>query len=456
MSYVSLLKNVPEFLSRPTGIAVIASLGIHAAIALIVPLMPVDSDSSQPSEAPQSVGILELSQADQERLPENPKVSPETFQSSLPTELSLSARPPLLPPNLDIRTNLPPLPSSPQTQPVLPPVRTTINYPTVAANPNISLPQRPPTPKPEPRIESKAPQQQYRFTPDFNAAAQRFTPSRRTFNHSEIQLAVNPIPVDKLPKVNPSPLPADLVNTPPTTTAVSNNATSGTTKDDAAQTPRHQALVDRLQQSRQQPEQLDNQNTAKLQPAFTPEKTQLPAQKVNPEQGAIALLNSHQQLRQQIQQEYPNSQQKPVLRDTITVNQPQMEGTVWGFLVVGTQGEVLDIKFPRELVSTELESKARKYFSANSPQGDRQVSIYPFNLSFQKNGNTAATTVKPLPELRIPNNQQSAPAEAVTAKTTPETNNTSLNSTLESSEKLIQQLRQMREERTNSNLGKSN
>lgn len=454
MSYVSLLKNVPEFLSRPTGIAVIASLGIHAAIALIVPLMPVDSDSSQPSEVPQSVGILELTQADQERLPESPKVSPETFPSSLPTELSLPPRPPLLPPNLDIPTTLPPLPSSPQTQP-LPPVRSTLNYPTVAANPNISLPQRPPTPTPEPRIESEAPQQQYRFTPDFNAAAQRFTPSRRTFNHSEIQLAVKPTPVDGLPEVTPSPLPADLVNTPPTTTAV-NNATSGTTKDDAAQTARQQALVARLQEGRKKPEPVGNQSTAKLQPASTPEKTELPSQKVNPPQGAIARLNSHQQIRQEIQQDYPNSQQKPVIRATIAVNQSQMEGTVWGFLVVGTKGEVLDIKFPRELVSTELQSKAREYFSTKSPPGDQQVSIHPFNLRFQKNGNTAATTtVKPLPELKIPN-EQSAPAEAVTAKTTPETNNTSLNSTLESSEKLIQQLRQVREERTNSNLEESN
>ena len=47
MSYVSVLKSIPEILGQPTGIAAIASLGIHGAIALIVPLMPIDSNHNQ-------------------------------------------------------------------------------------------------------------------------------------------------------------------------------------------------------------------------------------------------------------------------------------------------------------------------------------------------------------------------------------------------------------------------
>ncbi|NJR19781.1 MAG: hypothetical protein HC785_31730 [Calothrix sp. CSU_2_0] len=35
MSYVSFLKNIPEVLTQPTGIAALASLGIHGAIAFI-------------------------------------------------------------------------------------------------------------------------------------------------------------------------------------------------------------------------------------------------------------------------------------------------------------------------------------------------------------------------------------------------------------------------------------
>ena len=454
MSYVSLLKNIPEILSRPTGIAVIASLGIHGAIALIVPLMPVDSNSSQPSEVAKSVGILELSQADQARLPENPKIPPETSLPSLPAEWSLPPRPPLPPPNLDMPRSRPPLPSSAYTQPVLPPMRTTLNYQVVPPpNRNVSSPQRTATPIPAPRVESEVPGEQYRFTSNFNAAAQKFTPSTRTFNHSEIQVAVKPIPVEGLPKLTPSPVPGDLPNTRPTTAAVNN----------AGESRRNQALIARLQESRQQPEQPSHQSTP-LQSESRDTKPETPVEKVNAARGtmdsgtargAIAHLNSHQDIREEIQQDYPNSQQKPVIRDTIAVNQPRLEGRVWGFLVVGTEGQVLDIKFPKGLVSTELQSKAREYFATKSPRGDQQVSIYPFNLSFKKDGNTAATTVKPLPELRVPN-EQSAPAQAVTAKTTPEPNNSSLSSTLESSEKLIQQLRQVREERTNSNLEESN
>ena len=59
MSYVSLLKNIPEIFSQPTGIAAIASLGIHGAIALIVPLMPVNSGQSSKTDSPKAVGLME-------------------------------------------------------------------------------------------------------------------------------------------------------------------------------------------------------------------------------------------------------------------------------------------------------------------------------------------------------------------------------------------------------------
>lgn len=70
MSYVSLFKNIPELLSQPIGIAAIASLGIHGAIAMIVPLMPMDSSKSKDTASSKTVGLLELSQADQSRLPQ--------------------------------------------------------------------------------------------------------------------------------------------------------------------------------------------------------------------------------------------------------------------------------------------------------------------------------------------------------------------------------------------------
>ena len=71
MSYVSLLKNIPDILSQPAGIAAIASVGIHGAIAFILPLMPVDSSkSTKEASSNKPVGLVQLSQADQNRLRE--------------------------------------------------------------------------------------------------------------------------------------------------------------------------------------------------------------------------------------------------------------------------------------------------------------------------------------------------------------------------------------------------
>ncbi|MDP5337125.1 MAG: hypothetical protein NWQ28_00930 [Nodularia sp. (in: cyanobacteria)] len=466
MSYVSLLKNIPEILSQPTGIAAIASLGIHGAIALIVPLMPVDSEQSQVSASPESVGILELSQADQNRLPE----TPSTFPSQVALQPQLPQQPQLLPPNLDVsRSVLPPLPSSTYTQSVLPPINRTPtpNYRISANRSNVSFPQRQPTDA----VASAptAPREEFRFdSSGFNAADQSFTPSTRSFDQSEVRVAGQAVAVERLPKVTasrlpndlpntPSRLPSDLPNTPPTTTV-----TNPTPQTSQSGNNGNQELIARLQQTSQPQDQLAlaNQRIPRMQPESTAKTPELPLKKVNePQQGLIAQLNSYEGLRQKIKQAYPNSQEKPVIRETVAANKPNLEGTVLGFLVVDPEGRVLDIKFQDQSVSPDLQLKAREYFNTRSPKGDQRISSYPFSLRFQNNGKTAATTqeqspaasLKPLPELRI-QNQPSAPAAAMSPKpsTRSEANNNSLSSTLESGEKLIQQLRQVRDKRQDS------
>ncbi|MDB9316247.1 hypothetical protein [Nodularia spumigena] len=467
MSYVSLLKNIPDILSQPTGIAAIASIGIHGAIALIVPLMPVDSEPSQVTASPKSVGILELSQADQNRLPE----TPNTFPSQVSLQPALPQQPQLLPPNLDTqRSLLPPLPPPVYRQSVLPP-NITSNY-SIYPNRTVSLPQGLPIPAPAarrtaiapaivPEPEAIAPRQAIRFDPSgFNAANHRFAPSTRSFNQSEVRVATQALPVDRLPKVTPSNLPSDLPNTPPITTTTNTTARTPRTGNDAAKTNANQELIARLQPTPQAQDKLvlANQSIPKWQPGSAPKTPELPLQKVNEQQGLIAQLNSYEGVRKQIQQAYPNSVEKPVIRETIIAKQPNVEGTVLGVLVVDPQGRVLDIKFQGQSVSTDLQLKAREYFNARSPKGGEQISSYPFSLRFQNNGNTAETnqeqtpaaSLKPLPQLRT--NEQSAPASVVIPQpsTTPEANNNSLSSTLESGQKLIQQLRQVREERKDS------
>ena len=460
MSYVSLLKNIPEILSQPTGIAAIASLGIHGAIALIVPLMPVDPQQSPVSASPKSVGILELSQADQNRLPE----IPSTFPSQLALQPELPQQP--LSPNLEsqMQTTLPPLPLSPTPyrQSALPPVRTTPNYRVSAPNRNVSFPQRPPIDMSAP-ARASAPvrepivprEELFRFdSSGFNAANQRFTPSTRTFNQSEITVAAQPVPVERLPQVTASETPDS------TNTATNSNRQTTQPSNDPAKVAGNETLIARLQEHTQSKNEvaLGNQSVPKLQPA-TPKAPESPVTKVNEQRGVIAQLNSYEVLRRQIQQSYPNSQEKPVIRQTVAASKPNIEGTVLGFLVVDPDGKVLDIKFQDESISSDLKVKAREYFNTKSPKGGQQISSHPFSLRFQYDGTTAATTqekspaasLKPLPELRI-QNQPSAPVEAIIPQpsTISEANNNSLSTTLESGQKLIQQLRQVQEERKES------
>ncbi|MBE9200410.1 MULTISPECIES: hypothetical protein [unclassified Nodularia (in: cyanobacteria)] len=458
MSYVSLLKNIPDILSQPTGIAAIASLGIHGAIALIVPLMPVDPDSSQVSASPTSVGILELSPADQNRLPE----TPNTFPSQLALQPQLPQQPQLLPPNLDTqRTLLPPLPPPVYTQSTLPP-NIAANYRRISPNRNVSFPQRQPTPAGASAAAPIAQRPELRFdTSGFNAGNQRFTASTPNFNQSEVRVATQGVSVERLPKLTASQIPGDLPNPQPTTRAT-NTTPQRTQPGNNTANAGNQELIARLQQTPQAQDELilANQSLPKFQPGTAPKTPDLPLKTVtvNEQQGLIAQLNSYEGLRKQIQQAYPNSQEKPVIRETIAASQPNLQGTVLGFLVVDPEGKVLDIKFQDQSVSQDLQLKAREYFNTRSLKGDQQISSYPFNLRFQNNGNAAdltpgqtpTATVKPLPQLRIQNQpQQSAPATVVIPQpsTTPKADSNSLSSTLESGQKLIQQLRQVREER---------
>ena len=481
MSYVSLLKNIPEILSQPTGIAAIASLGIHGAIALIVPLMPVDSSKSQDSASAKTVGVLQLSQADQSRLPQTPDMPQVGLQPQPSLQAQLPLQPQLTPPNLGAQTTvLPPLP--PSSMPLtLPPI------PTASDNYGISS-------LPKEQSLRMIPRGDLRFdNSGFNATKRKFTPSSPSFNDREIVTASKPLPVDKLPELQSAPIPGNLPNTPspnlgeiPTTpTADNNNLTPQTTQpgNDASKIAQNQPLVAPIGQT---PKVGDNlilgrQSIPQGQQGSIPNIPEL-SSKV-PEQPLIAQVNTYANLRKTVQQQYPNSEEKAVIRETIATNKPSGEGTVWGFLVVDTFGKVLDIKFQDKSVSPQLQLKAREYFNTNSPKADKKISRYPFRLRFQNNSsNTAGTTPeqtpaavtpkplftpgvngnqpailpteasKPLPNLQI-RKDQPTPSPAVTIKPlpTPTANSNQLSPSVESGEKLIQKLREAREQIPSSN-----
>ncbi len=420
MSYVSLLKNIPEILSQPIGIAAIASIGIHGAIAMIVPLMPMDSNKPKDTASSKTVGLLELSQADQSRLPQS---TPQVGLQQLPPIAPLSA------PNFSAQTLLPPVAPAPSSQLVLPPLPASSNNYRVS-----SLPTRQSLrmiPSNNLRFDaSKFDSSKFNNSPKFNTSP-KFSPATSPVNVSESKYeAPQPLAVNRLPELQSQKIPDDILQntqspnlpgTSPITTAQVNTipqmAQSVNNGSRIAQNP----LITSLKQAPRAGDSLTLiRGTASQAPDLSAKGTQL----------AIAQLDSYANLRKEVQQQYPNAEQKPVIRQTLPTKKPNLEGAVLGVLVVDADGKVLDIKFQDKLVSPELKSEAREYFNKQSPKGDKRISSYPFNLSFQNNiSNTTGTTQlsapginnnqltpKPFPELRIRNNQ---PAFSPTAAPRP-------------------------------------
>jgi hypothetical protein len=140
MTYVSFLKNIPEVLTQPTGIAALASLGIHGAIAFLLPLMPVQSSKSakQTSTNPKPVGLTQLTPTEQNRLPQTPAPLSGSLQAQLPPS---PGQIPSLPAPQQLPLNLPNAQQS--GLPAPPPGAVMSNTP---GSTSLSLPPLPQTP----------------------------------------------------------------------------------------------------------------------------------------------------------------------------------------------------------------------------------------------------------------------------------------------------------------------
>ncbi|MBW4562162.1 MAG: hypothetical protein KME32_13605 [Mojavia pulchra JT2-VF2] len=423
MSYVSLLKNLPEILSQPTGIAAIASLGIHGAIALIVPLMPVDSNKSQESASSKTVGVLELSQADQNRLPQIPGTSPAPLQSPVPLESQIPSL------NPDTQTAaLPPLPAPPApSQLVLPAIPKALDNYRIS-----SLPQRQPL-----RI---APRGDFRFDTSGFKAKEKFSSSAPRFSNRDIAIAqTKPLPISKLPVLPEAKIPDGLLNSPSpnlsettaaTTPAITPdvNTTPQNTqlREDASKVAQNEQLVARIRETPQAGDNLliARESIPQGQVGSTSAiPVELPA--IGTEK-ALAQINSYENLRKAVQQQYPNAAEKAVIRESIVTDKPEQEGLVLGRLVVDPDGKVLDIKFETKLVSPALQLKTREYFNTHPLKGDKQIAHHPFSLEFRNNSDNAvgdtqksspvsALTAQPLPN-PVVNSNQPLPVSAFTAK----------------------------------------
>ncbi|MEA5620042.1 hypothetical protein VB711_19645 [Cronbergia sp. UHCC 0137] len=397
MSYVSLLKNIPEALSQPTGIAAIASLGIHGAIALIVPLMPVDSNKPKQVDTSQAVGLIELSQADQSRLPQPPNTNQVALpQPKLPLQSEL---PPL---NLPGQSTLPLLQPPSPSQQILPPLPPSANQYTLSY-----LPRR--------QSIEKYTRENFRAEISDFKAKSSFSPANSPFidaPRASIQ-ETPPLDINKLPQVqadnqiigeplqNPSP---EVIDVTPTTTQRFSDGQQTQINDNTipiAQNPQSLPLTEQPLVTQERLALALAKKSVSSPKAAT---EQLPTDNQSPTKSTeqlLAHLNSYSSLRKDIQQEYPNAQEQGVIREIVSTEKAGLEGNVLGRLVVDADGKVLEIKFQDRSISPELQAKAREFFNANPPKGIKQATTsYPFHLQFKHSSRSSSNSSNSASELK--------------------------------------------------------
>ncbi len=392
MSYVSILKNIPEFLSQPAGIAAIASVGIHGAIAFILPLMPVDSTKSNQTTSPASVGIMELSQAEQNRLPQNK--SPQI--SALP-QIPLQPTVPL--PNFgSLPTPLPQLPPNPDsTKVILPPL------PRASANPSISSLPVLPQPSFNSSFNAKASSSgsYRRFNQKINLGQPAPLVSRRSAPRRQTSS-----PVANIPSIQAEPIPPELTRVPPPPPlppmtdpglGIGNSVAIGNRvpvnlprvvnpKDFVAPTSRNIPKPgDKLTFAGQSLQQWGNQSSGNR-------RIELPNQQ--PSNGNIitapqntSTLTLAKQF-EEVRGRYSNLETKEPISDVVRSKKGQ-EGKTEGTLVIDADGKADYLKFVDRSVSSDLKKATRdyfrNYFKENPIRKNGKAKVYAFTLDFKPN-----------------------------------------------------------------------
>jgi hypothetical protein len=448
MPYFSLLKNIPGIFTQPTGIAAIASVGIHGAIAMIVPLVPVDSSASQETEAPRTVGLVTINPSDLNQQQPNPDPSQQAALQQ--SQIALQE------PELPLKQQIPPSNSS-DTSVTLPPLQTP---PPV---------QQPPSPSVSQSSSgfaiSSLPRSQ--ALPRFNRnnfRADRFSPAipPRFTAQADGIAETPPININKInresqknPDLDPTPIKqpssglfdpettqpvaASLGNSQQTSPLSNNNLTANSLplSSTTGANVEHKSLLASAGS-------LSAENLGKQTEPLSDVTKKTETQSQITKQPLVA-LNLYKTHREKIQKEYPNIQEKAPIRETIPTDNLVKEASVSGDLIVNPDGKVVDIKFEDELVSSELQSKVREFFNAKL-KDVKKLSWYPFELRFRNNPAGVATEGS---SSTTSSSDQVTPQSPQTPKSkgpnTPLSFNNSKSSLVstETAQKLIKQLQQI-------------
>jgi hypothetical protein len=385
MPYFSLLKNIPGIFTQPTGIAAIASLGIHGAIAMIVPLVPVDSSASQETEAPKTVGLVAINPSDLNQ--QQPNSDPSQQAALQQSQIALQE------PELPLKQQIPSSNSS-DTSVTLPPLQ---------------------TPPPEQRPPSSSISQS---SSGFTISSLPRSQALPRFNRNSFRADIGPIASKDISSpVIPPKLIAQESGIPETPPINFNKINRESQKDpDLDKTPIKQPSPGLFDPGTAQPTAISlggsqqkspfsnnfTFNSPPLTPTAGPENfgsqsahnlgnqtnqvsdvTRKPETQSQTTKEQLVALNSYNTLREKVQKKYPNIQEQAVIRETIPTDKTVKEASVLGQLIVNPDGKVVDIKFEDELLSTEIRSKVRDFFNVNPPKGVKQLSCYPFQLRFR-------------------------------------------------------------------------
>ncbi|MCV3214763.1 hypothetical protein OGM63_14760 [Plectonema radiosum NIES-515] len=424
MSYVSLLKNIPDILSQPAGIAAIASVGIHGAIAFILPLMPVDSvKSTKQVSSNKPVGLVQLSQADQNRLPQIPGTSQVALKPQVPLP-NFATQPTQL-------AALPPTLSS-SSQMILPPIpKTANNYPITSVPKGQSL-----------RI---VPQTKGNFqidTSGFNAS-KKTAQSFPRFDNNDLKIARSsqPLSVDRLPQLQAdNKIPEGELNTPPLVS--SSETMPSTPTNDATSTPESMSVANDVPKIATPNQDLITPvgETPKAGENFTLAATNLPQWQqssssipelplATPKAYTVSaatqeLTNKTTTLAEQfvkVKQQYPNIETKQPI--SLAIDKAGLDRRVEVGLVVNPDGKTVEsVEFLNNSVSSESKTAIREYlrdyFQKNPAQANGKPKYYTFsvspNLSPKNDRGNSSQTTPLLPASPI--NETSSRAPEVTVK----------------------------------------
>lgn len=196
MSYRLWIKSLPKklgpWLRQPTSIAGVASIGVHGLMWVVLPILPLQSSETEEPEIQHQVSLIELTPAEQERLPDFsasqipiPQV-PQAPQTSPPQGSDFFSLTPLPNPYSSIPTQpsipnyrFPPIILPQQQYPFPPPTRTTPRRPVITNIPSERSPAETtsPTPTPTPSATTTPPAEPGATALTPNAEGQPNTPN---------------------------------------------------------------------------------------------------------------------------------------------------------------------------------------------------------------------------------------------------------------------------------------